>query len=142
MPEAVELGVGLQLSGHTHGGHLFPMHAGIFALNEGYMSGAKVARGSGPLSTQTAIYVSQGITGWGPRTRLGSRNEVVVLTLYPGAFTDFSNGASSGDDTQVFLVVFSAFVIFLMFAVGCGGVLHKPVNTLWRGCRGDAAYLA
>jgi hypothetical protein len=118
------------------------MHAGIYALNEGYVSGAKVARGVGPSPTQTAIYVSQGITDWGPRTRLGSRNEVVVLTLYPGAVTDFSHGTASGDDTGISRIVLSLLVIVMMFVVGCTGVLRKRVITLWRGCRGDVAYLA
>jgi hypothetical protein len=137
MPDAVEQGVGLQLSGHTHGGHIFPMHYGIWALNNGYMSGARIAPGPG--NAQSAIYVSQGITGWGPRTRLGSFNEVVVLTLHPGAITDFSHGTSSGAGTAMGLVVLSAIIMVLMFVVGCAGVLSKPVTILWRGCRGDAS---
>jgi predicted MPP superfamily phosphohydrolase len=73
---ARELGVDLQLSGHTHGGHWFPA-AGFIYLCNAAMAGKSVW-----LPTMSQIYVSDGAFGWGPRIRMvTSDNSISVLTI-------------------------------------------------------------
>jgi predicted MPP superfamily phosphohydrolase len=65
--------VDLQLSGHTHHGQLWPFN---------YITGAvyEVSRGYHRRG-QTHFIVSQGIGTWGPPVRLGSRPEILLITL-------------------------------------------------------------
>ncbi|MFE6888943.1 metallophosphoesterase [Streptomyces sp. NPDC057694] len=71
--EAVEHGVDLQLSGHTHGGQLWP--------------GNFVAAASNPtlagLDTygDTQLYVSRGAGAWGPPVRVGAPSDITVVEL-------------------------------------------------------------
>ena len=72
---AMNAGVDLQLSGHTHGGQLLPW-GWLARLWDPVVSGlAKF----GP----TWLYVSQGTGYWGPPMRIGTRCEFAVLTLVP-----------------------------------------------------------
>ncbi len=71
--EAVEAGVDLQLSGHTHHGQLWPFHwitQKIFEVSWGYR-----------LLGRTHVYVSSGAGFWGPPMRIGNTPEVVKVTL-------------------------------------------------------------
>lgn len=71
--EAAAQRVGLQLSGHTHGGQLFPaifisrliypLTPGIHRLKDSY------------------LYVSRGVGTWGPPLRVGSKPEIVFIRL-------------------------------------------------------------
>jgi predicted MPP superfamily phosphohydrolase len=71
--EAEKLGVGLQLSGHTHGGQIFPW--GLFVrLDQPYVAGLQ-QHGS------AHIYVSRGTGFWGPPMRVGAPPEISVLEL-------------------------------------------------------------
>ena len=71
--EAERLGVGLQLSGHTHGGQIFPW--GLFVrLDQPYVAG--LARHGA-----AHIYVSRGTGFWGPPIRVGAPPEISVLEL-------------------------------------------------------------
>jgi len=71
--EAVEKGIGLQLSGHTHGGQLFPMTALVAALWK-YSAGLyRVGDGH--------VYVHRGTGFWGPPMRIGSPPEIAAITL-------------------------------------------------------------
>ena len=71
----------LQLSGHTHGGHVFPFH--LFTAGYDGTSGIFEKRlGAGK---NTYLYVSEGVVGWGPRVRLFSRPEITIITLMSGA---------------------------------------------------------
>lgn len=90
--EAAELNVGLQVSGHTHAGQTFPLHMTTYFGNRGLFTGYyQLDRSSGSrLDIETAtpgsadsmtLYVSEGAFGWGPRVRLGTTNEVGVITL-------------------------------------------------------------
>ncbi|MGW3986600.1 metallophosphoesterase [Streptomyces sp. NPDC004830] len=71
--DAVEHGVDLQLSGHTHGGQLWP--------------GNLVASGANPTLAglerygDTQLYVSRGAGAWGPPTRVGAPSDVTVIEL-------------------------------------------------------------
>lgn len=73
-PKAIGL-FDLQLSGHTHGGQIFPfsllvkafypLHAGLVSLGEGH------------------LYTSRGIGTWGPPVRFLSPPEIVIIRLTP-----------------------------------------------------------
>ncbi|TRZ69602.1 MAG: metallophosphoesterase [Bacteroidetes bacterium] len=69
-----ELGVDLQLSGHTHYGQIWPFNYitnAIYEVSWGYKK-----------KGNTHIYVSSGYGTWGPPIRLGNRPEVVSITLH------------------------------------------------------------
>jgi hypothetical protein len=76
--EARRLGVGLQLSGHTHGGQLWPWRYMVY-LQQPLVSGL-AKRGD------TYCYTSCGTGYWGPPMRLGAPAEItkVVLESAPG----------------------------------------------------------
>ncbi len=71
--EAAEHGVALMLSGHTHGGQIWPFRY-VVGLQTPYVSGFFDHRG-------TKLYVSQGTGFWGPPIRLFTRSEITLLTL-------------------------------------------------------------
>ncbi len=71
--EAERLGVGLQLSGHTHGGQLWPWNY-LVRLQQPVVSGLKrIGR--------ALIYVSNGTGYWGPPMRLGAPAEISLIVL-------------------------------------------------------------
>jgi hypothetical protein len=74
--EASDHGVGLQLSGHTHGGQIFPWHFFV-GLDQPYVAGLATHR-----ATATQIYVSRGTGYWGPPMRVGAPSEISVLELF------------------------------------------------------------
>ncbi|WP_217209333.1 metallophosphoesterase [Streptomyces sp. AC550_RSS872] len=71
--DAVDHGVDLQLSGHTHGGQLWP--------------GNLVAGMANPTLAgldrygDTQLYVSRGAGAWGPPTRVGAPSDITVIEL-------------------------------------------------------------
>ncbi|WP_030233347.1 MULTISPECIES: metallophosphoesterase [unclassified Streptomyces] len=71
--EAVEHNVDLQLSGHTHGGQLWP--------------GNLIAAGANPTLAglerygDTQLYVSRGAGAWGPPTRVGAPSDITLIEL-------------------------------------------------------------
>ncbi|MGI5218198.1 metallophosphoesterase [Nocardia sp. CA-290969] len=71
--DSVRYGVDLQLSGHTHGGQLWP--------------GNLLARGPNPtvagleLYGATALYVTRGAGAWGPPVRVAAPSDITVLEL-------------------------------------------------------------
>ena len=73
--EAASRGVALQLSGHTHGGHITGMHRLVARANGGFVSGLYRVAGM-------QLYVSNGAGLWpGFATRIGVPSEITVLTL-------------------------------------------------------------
>lgn len=72
-PQAVEMDVGLQLSGHTHGGQLWPFTI-LVALAEPFVAGL-YRRG------RSQLYVSRGTGTWGPRVRTLAPQELTELTI-------------------------------------------------------------
>ena len=71
--EAMQKGIGLQLSGHTHGGQLFPITGLVTALWR-YSAGLyRVGEGH--------VYVHRGTGFWGPPMRIGSPPEIAAITL-------------------------------------------------------------
>lgn len=69
--DAAISGFDLQLSGHTHGGQLYPWH---FACSSPYLAGLYRFK-------NTWIYVSRGIGCWGPPLRLGAASEITLIKL-------------------------------------------------------------
>jgi predicted MPP superfamily phosphohydrolase/xanthosine utilization system XapX-like protein len=71
--EAVEHGVDLQLSGHTHGGQLFPGNLLAGAANPTLAGLDRYG--------DTQLYVSRGAGAWGPPTRVGAPSDITVVEL-------------------------------------------------------------
>jgi predicted MPP superfamily phosphohydrolase len=71
--EAAALDVGLQLSGHTHGGQLWPWNYFV-RLQQPFVVGLD-------RRARTQIYTSPGTGYWGPPMRLGTRSEITKITL-------------------------------------------------------------
>jgi len=71
--EAAEHGVGLQISGHTHGGQIWPFNWAV-RLSQPYVAG--LAR-----FKDTLLYVSRGTGYWGPPMRLVAPAEITRITL-------------------------------------------------------------
>jgi len=71
--EAAERGVTLQLSGHTHGGQIFPFNY-LVHLAQPYVQGLHDHEG-------TMLYVSSGTGFWGPPMRLAVPAEITELRL-------------------------------------------------------------
>jgi len=71
--EAAEFGTDLILSGHTHGGQIWPFTYMVF-LQQPYLKGFYRHK-------NTQLYVNQGTGCWGPPMRVGSYNEITEITL-------------------------------------------------------------
>jgi predicted MPP superfamily phosphohydrolase len=71
--EAANLGVDLQLSGHTHGGQIWPF-AYLVRLSTPYVAGLYREAG-------TQLYVSRGTGFWGPVMRLFAPAEITEIIL-------------------------------------------------------------
>lgn len=71
--EAVKHKVDLQLSGHTHGGQLWP---GNFIAAAANPTVAGLERYG-----DTELYVSRGAGAWGPPTRVGAPSDITVVEL-------------------------------------------------------------
>jgi hypothetical protein len=74
--QARAAGVDLQLSGHTHGGQLWPFDYAV-RLDQPVVEGWS-QQGS------TQLYVTAGVGYWGPPMRIGARPEITVIDLQPG----------------------------------------------------------
>ena len=70
---AAQAGVALVLSGHTHGGQIWPF-ANLVRLQQPFLQGLHRVG-------QTQLYVSPGTGYWGPPMRLGTRAEITRITL-------------------------------------------------------------
>ncbi|HJL16915.1 MAG TPA: metallophosphoesterase [Sandaracinaceae bacterium LLY-WYZ-13_1] len=73
--EASRLGVDLQISGHTHGGQIFPFNY-LVRLQQPYVAGLHTHGDS-------QLYVSRGTGYWGPPMRLGIPAEITRIVLRP-----------------------------------------------------------
>ncbi|TQM83706.1 hypothetical protein FHX81_6132 [Saccharothrix saharensis] len=71
--EAAKHGVDLQLSGHTHGGQMFPFHLAV-GLQQPVRSGLETVDG-------TQVYTSNGAGFWGPPVRVGAAPDITVVEL-------------------------------------------------------------
>ena len=73
LEDAVNQGIDLQLSGHTHHGQLWPISYIIQAIYQVGWGYRKIAG--------THIYVSNGVGTWGPPIRIGNRPEILNIRL-------------------------------------------------------------
>lgn len=71
--EASDLGVDLQLSGHTHGGQMWPIRYLVRAQQPTVTGLDKVG--------DTAVYTTRGAGAWGPPVRVLAPPEITMLTL-------------------------------------------------------------
>ncbi len=71
--DAAAHGVDLQLSGHTHGGQMWPFHE-VVRLVQPSLAGLSAI-------DSTQLYVSRGAGFWGPPVRVGAPPDVTVVTL-------------------------------------------------------------
>ncbi len=71
--QAAEYGTDLVLSGHTHGGQIWPIKYLIY-LQQPYLKGLYQHK-------NTKLYVNQGTGCWGPPMRLDSFNEITQIVL-------------------------------------------------------------
>lgn len=71
--EAVKHNVDLQLSGHTHGGQLWPGNLIAAAANPTVAGLERYG--------DTELYVSRGAGAWGPPTRVGAPSDITVVEL-------------------------------------------------------------
>ncbi|MEU0556137.1 metallophosphoesterase [Dactylosporangium sp. NPDC006015] len=72
--DAVAHGIDLQLSGHTHGGQMWPFHY-LVRLDQ------PVVQGLTRHGARTQLYTSRGTGFWGPPFRIFAPSEITELTL-------------------------------------------------------------
>jgi len=72
---AVAHGVDLQISGHTHGGQIWPFHY-LVRLDQ------PVLQGLSRHGERTQLYTSRGTGFWGPPFRVFAPSEITLLTLH------------------------------------------------------------
>jgi predicted MPP superfamily phosphohydrolase len=79
-PNAVDYidgyGVDLQLSGHTHGGQMWPVHYASL-IRSGQLTGLE-------RHGDTQVYVTNGAGTNGPPIRVGADADITVMTLRAG----------------------------------------------------------
>jgi len=69
-------GIDLMLSGHTHGGQLFPFRF-LVKLQQPYISGLHQH------NKNLQVYVNRGTGFWGPPMRLGASSEITEIIIKP-----------------------------------------------------------
>ncbi len=74
---AVEAGVDLQISGHTHGGQIWPFNF-LVRIDQ------PVVQGLSRHGERTQLYTSRGTGFWGPPFRIFAPSEITLLTLRAG----------------------------------------------------------
>nr|WP_246231189.1 metallophosphoesterase [Mycolicibacterium sediminis] len=74
IPQAVAANVDLQISGHTHGGQIWPFNF-LVRLDQ------PVVHGLSRHGARTQLYTSRGTGFWGPPFRVFAPSEITVLTL-------------------------------------------------------------
>ncbi len=73
LQQTAESGIDLQFSGHTHHGQIWPISLltdYLFELSHGYKK-----------IKDSHIYVSSGLSLWGPPFRIGTQSEIVIFNL-------------------------------------------------------------
>lgn len=90
---ARQLGVSLQLSGHTHRGQFFPFGLLTRWIYNGYEYGLHREDGF-------SIYITSGVGTWGPPMRTGAPAEIVAFTLKPAGGVPHQAQQGSGRPSQ------------------------------------------
>jgi hypothetical protein len=124
MIEVAKAGAGLQISGHTHGGQIWPQH--ILLSSYDAISGLHsfdVGSADGP----SYLFVSEGIVGWGPRLRFLCKTDVAVLTLRSPSLMKAEGVIPNTDTTVATFAMYASFVLVPL------GVLLCSVPFFYRG---------
>ena len=74
---AAAAGIDLQLSGHTHGGQIWPFHH-LVRIDQPVLAGLSSH------GTRTLLYTSRGTGFWGPPFRVFAPSEITLLVLRAG----------------------------------------------------------
>ncbi|MFJ8882129.1 metallophosphoesterase [Streptomyces sp. NPDC102402] len=77
VPQAAAAGIDLQVSGHTHGGQIWPFNF-LVRIDQPVVSGLSRH------GERTQLYTSRGTGFWGPPFRVFAPSEITLLTLRPG----------------------------------------------------------
>jgi predicted MPP superfamily phosphohydrolase len=77
VPQAAAAGIDLQISGHTHGGQIWPFNF-LVRIDQ------PVVRGLSRHGERTQLYTSRGTGFWGPPFRVFAPSEITLLTLRSG----------------------------------------------------------
>ncbi|MER5864469.1 metallophosphoesterase [Kitasatospora sp. NPDC002040] len=77
VPQAAAAGIDLQISGHTHGGQIWPFNF-LVRLDQ------PVVHGLSRHGERTRLYTSRGTGFWGPPFRVFAPSEITLLTLRAG----------------------------------------------------------
>ncbi len=75
--QAASAGIDLQVSGHTHGGQIWPFHL-LVRIDQ------PVVQGLSRHGERTQLYTSRGTGFWGPPFRVFAPSEITLLTLRAG----------------------------------------------------------
>ncbi len=86
--DAAKRGIGLQISGHTHGGQISPIGWALERVRQPYVFGLYEVE-------KTWLYVTSGAGYWGPPMRLATRAEIAVFELVTSVTSSASAGAAS-----------------------------------------------
>lgn len=78
IPQAAAAGIDLQISGHTHGGQIWPFGL-LVRLDQ------PVVQGLSRHGERTLLYTSRGAGFWGPPFRVFAPSEITLLTLRSAA---------------------------------------------------------
>jgi predicted MPP superfamily phosphohydrolase len=91
---AARFGIGLQISGHTHGGQIWPFSY-LVRLQQPFIAGLHRHEGA-------QVYVSRGTGYWGPPMRLGAPAEITQLVLTRGneGFAQKEDDAGAGSASR------------------------------------------
>ncbi|MFI6111078.1 metallophosphoesterase [Kitasatospora sp. NPDC051164] len=77
VPQAAAAGIDLQVSGHTHGGQIWPFNL-LVRIDQ------PVVHGLSRHGERTQLYTSRGTGFWGPPFRVFAPSEITLLTLRSG----------------------------------------------------------
>lgn len=93
--QAAAAGVDLQVSGHTHGGQIWPFNF-LVRIDQ------PVVQGLSRHGERTQLYTSRGAGFWGPPFRVFAPSEITLLTLRPGGdrATPERTGDTAADGTD------------------------------------------
>ena len=84
--QAAEAGVDLQVSGHTHGGQIWPFHY-LVRVDQPTVQGLS-------RHGETQLYTTRGTGFWGPPLRVFAPSEITLLTLRSPGVAETERGAA------------------------------------------------